>query len=247
MHVAIKTRFPLYGPTAILFNTKRCCLRTVRGVNPVLNTTFLAHLLPMASFALVGAITPGPVNVWALRHGVQGTRMQALCYVLGASISYVLIVAIMGLGAAQLQQWLPQLAGVARWLCAAYLLYLAWQLLRAPVDESTSTTDATSVHAWRQAFVQGWAIQGLNPKAWLFALSAVGVFTLGSGPSGSAAALQALALLCAVSLGACMLGVGCWAVMGTALARWLHTPARKRCLHRVLAGLLVISIVPMLA
>ena len=205
----------------------------------------------MASFALVGAITPGPVNIWAMRHGVQGTRWHAFSYVLGASVSYVLVVACMGMGAVQLQQWLPQWAGAARWLCAGYLLYLAWRLLRAPVEAAAAATGEHAPqppshnHPLRQAFAQGFAIQALNPKAWLFALSAVGVFALDG--AAAAASRPALALLCVVSLLACMVGVGCWAVMGSALARWLHTPARKRWLHAVLAGLLVISIVPMLA
>ena len=79
----------------------------------------------MASFALVGPITPGPVNVLALRHGSQGLRLAALLYVLGASLSYALIVAAMGLFASQLTQALPRWAGAAQALCAAYLLWLA--------------------------------------------------------------------------------------------------------------------------
>ena len=201
----------------------------------------LTSLLPMASFALVGAITPGPVNVLALRHGSQGTRRQALLYVLGASLSYVGVVATMGLGAVQLQQWLPKLAGAAQWLCAAYLLWLAWKLARAPVGPEAISNGMSTGH-W-QAFGQGAAVQALNPKAWLFALSAVGVFVL-----PHAATLQmALGLLCAVSLLACLVGIGCWAVLGRALVRWLSSPRRQRALHCLLAALLVGSVLGMLA
>ena len=38
----------------------------------------LSLVLTIASFALVGAITPGPVNVLALRHGSQGACRVAL-------------------------------------------------------------------------------------------------------------------------------------------------------------------------
>lgn len=198
----------------------------------------------MASFALVGAITPGPVNVLALRHGSQAPRAVALLYVLGASLSYVGVVACMGLGAAQLLQWLPRLAGGAQWLCAAYLLWLAWKLARAPVGASTpdSASSSDSARPW-QAFLQGAAVQTLNPKAWLFALSAVGVFALPGAVGGH----QALSILCVVSLLACVLGVGCWAVLGRALTRWLHTPRRQRALHYALAALLVVSVLGMLA
>ena len=204
----------------------------------------LSSILSMAAFALVGAITPGPVNVLALQHGRQGARGQAGCYVLGASLSYVGVVACMGLAAQQAQAWLPVLGGLASWICAAYLLYLAWGLAHAPLEKQASLGD-TGPHrhtAW-QALLQGTAVQTLNPKAWLFALSAVGVFVLPHG----AAAPAALRQLCAISLLACGLGVGCWAVLGRLLMHWLNTPARQRGLNRVLAAVLVLSVLAMLA
>ena len=204
----------------------------------------LSSILSMAAFALVGAITPGPVNVLALQHGRQGAHGQAACYVLGASLSYVGVVACMGLAAQQAQAWLPVLGGLASWICAAYLLYLAWGLAHAPPEKQPSSDD-TGPHrhtAW-QALLQGTGVQTLNPKAWLFALSAVGVFVL---PHGSAAP-AALRQLCAISLLACGLGVGCWAVLGRLLMHWLNTPARQRGLNRVLAAVLVLSVLAMLA
>ena len=89
-------------------------------------------------------------------------------------------------------------------------------------------------------------MQGLNPKAWLVALSGVGMFVLPL----SAAQMPlhiALAWFCAVSLTACLLGVGCWATLGRALSQWLATPARQQGLNRILALMLVISVFSMLA
>ena len=204
----------------------------------------LSSILSMAAFALVGAITPGPVNVLALQHGRQGARGRAGWYVLGASLSYVGVVACMGLAAQQAQAWLPVLGGLASWICATYLLYLAWGLAHAPPEkqDSSGDTDPQRHTAW-QALLQGTAVQTLNPKAWLFALSAVGVFVLPHG----AAAPAALRQLCAISLLACGLGVGCWAVLGRLLMRWLNTPARQRGLNRALAAVLVLSVLAMLA
>ena len=205
----------------------------------------------MGSFALVGAITPGPVNVLALRHGSHGPRRQALLYVLGASLSYGAIVALMGLFATQMALLLPRLAGSAQWVCAAYLLWLAWKLAQAApaaampdtAGGQTSLSSAFFGPALWRPFIQGVMVQTLNPKAWLFALSAVGVFALPS----TGDAHRALTILCAVSLLACLLGVGCWAVLGRALTRWLHTPQRQKALHHALAALLVSSVLGMLA
>ncbi len=206
----------------------------------LLSPSLLSSLLAMASFALVGAITPGPVNVLALRHGSQAPRHIALLYVLGASVSYAAVVWCMGQGARQLVDGLPRLAGTAQWLCAAYLLWLAWRLARAAAhpaaaDGTTLPHQPTPAAQAAQAFVQGVAVQTLNPKAWLFALPSA---------RGSPAALY---LLCAISLLACLLGVGCWALLGRVLTSWLSTPRRQQALHYALAALLVASVLGMLA
>lgn len=161
----------------------------------------------MGNFALVGAITPGPVNVLALRHGSQRARQPALGYVLGASLSYGAVVACMGLASAPLLQQLPQLAQAAQWLCAAYLLWLAWRLASTKKHMASRSVPASAAMPIRRAFAQGVAVQTLNPKAWLFALSAVGLFVLPYAGQTT----NRLGLLCAVSLVACMVGVGCWA------------------------------------
>lgn len=81
----------------------------MRAVNTLISSAWISPLLALASFALVGAITPGPVNVLAFRHGAQGMHRQALLYVLGASVSYMGVVACMALGSAQLQHRHPGL------------------------------------------------------------------------------------------------------------------------------------------
>lgn len=202
----------------------------------------LPSLLAMAGFALAGAITPGPVNVLALRYGSHAQRHAALLYVLGASASYAAVVWCMGQGAGQFLAHWPALAPAAQWACAAYLLWLAWQVARAP--EGTARPEAADAlpRPWR-AFAQGAAMQALNPKAWLVALSGVGLFVL----PHHAAPWPALPWFCTISLLSCLLGVGCWALLGRAVARWLGTAGGQRLFHGVLAALLVASVAGMLA
>ena len=208
----------------------------------------LTSLLAMAGFALAGAITPGPVNVLALRHGCESPRTTALLYVLGASLSYALIVWLMGQGS----QWLLQIPALALWaprLCAVYLLWLAWQIARAPTAPSAaqhSDAETSMQTAAAPAFLQGAAVQGLNPKAWLVALSGVGMFVIPL-TSPSLHLQGALLWFCAISLMACLLGVGCWAALGRALQQWLRTPQRQRLLNRLLALVLVACVISMLA
>ncbi len=207
----------------------------------------------MGIFTLVGAITPGPVNVLALRHGAARSRRACAFYVLGASASYAAVVWAMGQSAQWLMQALPRLSTAAEWLCAAYLLWLAWRLARAPAEAAETASGDVSPGESRQhrespasrtlrLLLQGAAVQTLNPKAWLVALAGVGLFVL---PQADAA--LALLQFCAMSLLACLVGVGSWALLGQALSSQLTTPRRQRLFHRLLALLLVASVAAMLA
>lgn len=192
----------------------------------------------MVAFAVVGAVSPGPVNVLATQQGARWGAWRALAFVAGASISYMAVVAVAGLGLQQVWTQWPLLAQALPWLGGAYLLYLAWRLGSAPVVPGGYLQGGPVPvgQAW-QAFLHGWAVQCLNPKAWWVAVSAVGVFVAPSqGPVGQ------LLRLCGVSLLACLLGVGCWAVLGQALARWLAPAHRQRLFHGLMAAALVASV-----
>ena len=203
----------------------------------------LSSLLAMAVFGLAGAITPGPVNVLALRHGAQSRRSTAALYVLGASLSYAAIGWLMGQSGQWLQAWPPLMQWAPR-ICAAYLLWLAWQLFRAQPAQPAAGFVAPDTQS--SAFAQGLAVQSLNPKAWLVALSGVGMFVVPMA-SQRLSMQQALLWFCAVSLLACLIGVGCWAVLGQWLSRWLSTPRRQQRLNQALALLLMLSVASVLA
>lgn len=193
----------------------------------------------MGIFALIGAITPGPVNILAIQVGANGRRGVAMAYVLGASLSYTLVVWLMGKGGAQLliHPFIPQ---VIRWAGAVYLIYLAWRIAMAPLIEWQGPAELQNGASLR-VFIDGCIAQCFNPKAWMVALSGVGLFVF---PQADVQA--ALGLFCCVSLIACGLGVGCWAVAGQVLTRWLAIPVRQVIFNRWMGVLLAASVFNML-
>lgn len=201
----------------------------------------ISSLLAMSAFALVGSITPGPVNVLALSHGSTKTVGRSLAFVLGASLSYALVVLLMGSGAQHVLIGNPVLVSATQWAGGTYLLFLAWRIASAPTSPLQPSLSDSSMRPW-QAFGSGLSVQALNPKAWLVALSGVGLFVL---PQANAQAN--LWLFCGVSLLACVIGVGAWAVMGRALARWLESPMRQRHFNLALASMLALSVVSMIS
>jgi threonine/homoserine/homoserine lactone efflux protein len=196
--------------------------------------------ISMALFALAGAISPGPVNVIASSQGARHGFLRALPHVVGASLSYCAVVLLMGGGMQWLLQTWPALTTVTQYAGALYLLYLAAKIALAPT-QTLSTTDTPAPRAhWQRDALQGALTQGLNPKAWLVALSGVSLFV----PAGTDADLR-LWLFCAISGVVCFGSVACWAALGTLIRQWLQPAHHQRLFNRVMAGLRVLTVLDM--
>ncbi len=66
----------------------------------------MSLLLSMAGFALAMSISPGPVNLVALSAGAQYGFRASLRHVVGATLGFILLLLLMGLGlGAALSHW----------------------------------------------------------------------------------------------------------------------------------------------
>jgi len=196
-------------------------------------------VIAMAVFTLVGAITPGPVNLLALRYGLDGGLARPLGYVLGASGSYGALVWLAGMGAGLLFGH-PAIAQGIQWAGAAYLAFLAWRVATAPVSGSDGAVSPASPGAWR-ALMEGGLLQVLNPKAWFVAISGVALFASVDGSDESA-----LSRFIVISVLGCATGGAVWAAAGGMLKTWLASPYRQRLYNRLLGGVLGITVIAML-
>jgi cysteine/O-acetylserine efflux protein len=156
-------------------------------------------------------------------HGYKNT----LRYQAGLAAGVFGVMLLSGWISATLLSILPALEPVLRYAGAAYILYLAFGMLRASyifAEQSGS----------RLGFGHGLALQILNPKLMVYAFTLFGAFL---APITNHPALLALAaaLLAAVSLGA----TSVWALFGTAIKTYLHNPRLKAAANIVLALLLV--------
>ncbi|KPC51349.1 LysE family translocator [Amantichitinum ursilacus] len=180
----------------------------------------------MAAFALVASITPGPVNLVALGSAAQFGFAPAMRHVLGATLGFVLLLVLTGLGLHQLLNAVPWLARSIQWAGVAFLLWMAWRL--ASDDGQLSTrTQQRQPSLWYGALMQ-W----LNPKAWVAALAGMSAYVA----DGDRALIWQFAVLYLVI---CYVSVGAWAYAGSYLRSYLQQPARIRRFNRVMALLLV--------
>ncbi len=188
----------------------------------------MSLIVSMAAFALVASITPGPVNIVALSSGAQFGLRASQRHVLGATLGFVVLLVLMGLGLHEVLQRWPALTQVVRLAGVTFLLFMAWKL--AANDGQVNAAGA----ARAPSLLYGAVMQWLNPKAWLACVAGMGAFVA----DGEARLVWQFA---AVYLVICYLSVGCWAYAGTFLRGYLHNPRGMRLFNRAMAALLVMS------
>lgn len=191
-----------------------------------------AALLSLTGFSIAMYITPGPNNVMvaasAANHGVRATMPHMFGIAAGFSVMLTLVCA--GLGSA-LVSW-PLLLPVFRWVGAAWLALIAWQIATAPAPGEGGRGRVLG-------FFGAAAFQWINPKAWLIAAGAAGAYLSLDRPL--------LLQLIRIFLVFLIVGMPCllvWAALGSGAGRLLHSPARLRTFNIAMALLLVASIVP---
>jgi len=188
--------------------------------------------ISMFIFALIGAISPGPVNIIATGTGANFGFMRALPHVLGATIAYTLIVFLVGIGLNEVLETYPQITVILQYLGGAFLLYMSYKIATA----KPLSTD-TVAEKKPPSLLEGALSQGLNPKAWLVSMSGVSLFVVANTPP----ALYLL-IFCIISFVVCFIGVGSWAIIGH-LIRKLLANERHQVVFNIVMGLLLSSTV----
>ena len=190
----------------------------------------MSQLLPFMLFAFVASITPGPTNILVLSNSSRFGLGAAVPIILGACSAAALIVLLVCLGAGE---WLlrhPQLQQLMSWLGLAWLLYLAWQIARSPVEPVEAAAAPRRLGALGAA-----GLQLVNPKVWMMALAVVGVFSGAAADAGRYAIHALLFFLIALPC------LAAWALLGAGAAKLLHSAAHLRRFNYAMALLLVVS------
>ena len=188
-------------------------------------------LLPLLGFAFAASITPGPNNLMLMTSGANFGFRRTIPHLLGVGLGFVVMAFLVGIGLARVFRAYPALDTVLSVLGAAYMLWLAWKIAHA------AAPGARDGGGRPLTFLQAAAFQWVNPKAWAMALSAVTLYA----PSDTAWGVLFVALV----FGAVNLpSVSAWCLLGVELRRLLTAPARLTAFNWTMAGLLVLSLLP---
>lgn len=186
----------------------------------------LDTLLAMCGFALASSATPGPVNIIGAMTGAKHGALRALRFVSGATASFLALLVIVGSGMLLGTEWVLALAWPMTLAGSAYLLRMAWGLLRG----------GGGIHADSDpripGFWSGVVVQGLNPKAWLAVFSSLSTFVLPLQDRTTGMAVFTI-LFGAI----CWLSLAAWAWGGARIGQ-----SQMRAFNRIMALVLALSV-----
>ncbi len=132
------------------------------------------HLWLIYLAAAVGlSLTPGPNGLLVLTHGMRVGWRQTVPTALGGVTGFMILVAASLAGLGALLATSEQAFGIAKWIGAAYLVYLGIRTWRAPAAVLVHARAASGGYPrpgreWRRRFMEGFIVAVSNPKALIF-------------------------------------------------------------------------------
>jgi len=166
----------------------------------------------------------------AILHGYRNT----LKYQTGLAFGVFLLMLLSGLFSAALLNIFPALEPILRYVGAAYILYLAFGILKASYSFAEKETKSLE-------FTHGFMLQILNPKLVVYAFTLFTAFL--ASMTRSTVSLMILAtLLAAVSF--CATSI--WALFGTGIKTYLHNPRWQLVINIALSILLVYAAISLI-
>jgi threonine/homoserine/homoserine lactone efflux protein len=183
----------------------------------------------LMSYTFLLTLTPGPTTLMVAVSGARFGFARSVPHMAGALVGYELqlFAALAGLSAVLERAVVAGTA--ARWVSAAYLLFLGWRMLGAAM--LSGAEQGAPLRAIPAA-----ALQLTNPKSWLMAFATVSLFL----PAGDADRSASVALLLWAGV-AGTAGMCLWALCGTGLRHWLGRPHRRALFNRCMAVALLLT------
>jgi len=130
------------------------------------------------------SLTPGPNGLLSITHGARFGFRATVYTVMGGALGFLLLIAISLAGFGALLAASERAFVIAKWVGAAYLVYLGIRLWRAPPPDfqnASSRTKTTRAGGF-QLLQQGFLVAVSNPKGLLFFAAFLPQFMVADAP-----------------------------------------------------------------
>jgi threonine/homoserine/homoserine lactone efflux protein len=183
-------------------------------------TALLLFLFPLA-------YSPGPGNLFFAANGARFGFRATLWATAGYHLATWAVTALIGFGLLRAVQSAPEAFRLIQWAGAAYVLWIAWGLLRAGVTDTHD--DAQPANFW-----DGVILLLLNPKAYVIITL---MFTQFLTPDGMDHVLLVLAITTVFTLNN-LLAFSLWTVSGDRFAALFAHDSSARRMNLIFGSML---------
>ena len=176
------------------------------------------------------SFSPGPNTTLSTALAANGGLRHAMRFVWAVPVGWCLLLLLCAAVVGGLVVAVPALRGGIKAVGVAYLLWLAWKL------SGSATLGQAAGDKLQISFRQGVALQFVNIKAWLLALTIIAGWV-----AGQPDALQRLAIVTPVMLVYAFASNFTYALVGAVLRNWLAQGKRLLWFNRAMAAILVLT------
>ncbi len=185
----------------------------------------MSLILAMCMFALSMSVSPGPVNIVTLSSGISYGVRKTMPFVSGAVIGFTLVLLSVGLGVGVIAAKNQFFLNILCFVGSGFIAYMGLNIARSGGKIETENKS-------RPTFIHGFAMQWLNPKAWIASLAGISAFNLADD-------INLMMVFVFLYFLLCWLGVGFWAVLGAKLSHYISSEVHIRWLNKIMGGFLI--------
>lgn len=187
----------------------------------------MMNLTAFLSYIVLTAFTPGPNNIMAMSNAARVGFRRGLIFCVGVLLGFLVDMSLCALFTSLLFQYIPAITPVMKGIGAAYILFLAYVILRDKPSKGERKQLFTPGSIWN-----GMMMQFVNVKVILYGITAMSAFVL---PYSQAPLIILAAVLVLSFTG--FAGTCCWALFGSLFQRLFET--HRKPMNLIMALLLV--------
>ena len=185
---------------------------------------------PFFYFLLIASITPGPNNVMLTASGMNFGYQRTIPHMLGIVFGFMALLLLCTYGIGSFYKVYPQIQIVLKIFGAAYLLYLAFQIVSAGRLELKEKVKNTTRPL---SFIEAFGFQFINPKGVVFGLAAINLL-----PPEYSLLQHSVIVVVSVMISAAI-STNAWTLFGKVVANLFRNDKMRFIINMILALLLL--------
>lgn len=195
----------------------------------------ISELTLFISVTLVVSASPGPMMLSCMSYGGRYGIKKAFAGMLGGSAGNLVLMLLSALGLGLLISQNDTLFNLVKWAGAAYLVYLGWKIMRAPVLPTSDEGIALAPASSRAIFTSSFFIAISNPKGLIYFGALFPQFVNYQQPLF----IQFFILTC-IFLLTDLIWMLVYAAAGSSIMRWMNEPRHHKYFNSV-SGLVLMA------